>query len=53
MPLCVGQVSWHSPGFSADLEEAREYQGEKTHNLLWTFRMAYGVMWGLKPKVVY
>jgi hypothetical protein len=25
----------------------------KAHNLLWTCRRAYGVTWGLRPRVVY
>jgi hypothetical protein len=40
-----------SPGFSAYLRGACEYQGEE--GLQSIVRRAYGVTWGLRPKVVY
>jgi len=30
-----------------------DFKARKAHNLLWACRRAYGVMWGLKPKVVH
>jgi len=51
-PLYVGEISQGSPGFSADLEGACGCWS-KAHNLLWASRRAYGVMWGLIPRVAH
>jgi hypothetical protein len=33
--------------------EHMDVKVRKAHNLLWACRRAYGVMWGLRPRVVY
>jgi hypothetical protein len=53
MPLFVGQVSQGSPGFSAVFDGACGCQGEDGCYSLWACGRAYGVTWGLRPKVVH
>ena len=54
MCCTVGQVTGSDPGFTVDLEgEHVDVKVRKAQNLLWACRRAYGVKWGLGPRVVH
>jgi hypothetical protein len=51
--LYVSQLSWGSPGFSADLEVACGCKSKEGSQFLCACRRANGVTWGLRHKVVH